>query len=61
VDVLVWYFALFLRHWLTLHADIVPLRDFALWRSLIICIQAVGDVTGGPVGSAIADKFGWRA
>jgi predicted MFS family arabinose efflux permease len=40
--------------------DIVPLQDFALWRSLIVCVQAIGDVTGGPVGSALADKLGWH-
>ncbi|KAK3301761.1 major facilitator superfamily domain-containing protein [Chaetomium strumarium] len=40
--------------------DIVPLQDFALWRSLIVCVQAVGDVTGGPVGSSLADKLGWH-
>lgn len=41
--------------------DIVPLSDFALWRSLIVCVQALGDVTGGPVGSAFADKLSWHA
>jgi hypothetical protein len=28
---------------------------------LIVCVQAVGDLTGGPAGSALADKLGWHA
>ncbi|KAK4145295.1 major facilitator superfamily domain-containing protein [Dichotomopilus funicola] len=40
--------------------DTVPLRDFALWRSLIVCAQAVGDLTGGPAGSTLAEKLGWH-
>ncbi|KAK4233846.1 major facilitator superfamily domain-containing protein [Achaetomium macrosporum] len=51
-------FPLFVAIMLT---DIVPLEDFALWRSLIVCVQALGDVTGGPVGSSLADKLGWHA
>ncbi|ORY67029.1 major facilitator superfamily domain-containing protein [Pseudomassariella vexata] len=39
--------------------DAVPLRDFALWRSLLIFVQMAGDITGGPGGSAIAESFGW--
>ncbi|KAI0834244.1 MFS general substrate transporter [Hypoxylon sp. FL0890] len=40
--------------------DNVPLRDFALWRSLLIFVQMAGDISGGPLGSAIADISGWR-
>ncbi|KAI1135825.1 MFS general substrate transporter [Hypoxylon sp. FL0543] len=40
--------------------DNVPLRDFALWRSLLIFIQMAGDISGGPLGSAIADASGWQ-
>ncbi|KAI1214381.1 MFS general substrate transporter [Annulohypoxylon truncatum] len=41
--------------------DNVPLKDFALWRSLLIFIQMAGDVSGGPLGSAIADASSWQA
>lgn len=40
--------------------DRVPLRDFALWRSLLIFVQMAGDISGGPVGSAIADAYSWQ-
>ncbi|KAI2602327.1 MFS general substrate transporter [Hypoxylon sp. NC1633] len=40
--------------------DKVPLRDFALWRSLLIFVQMAGDISGGPLGSAIADASGWQ-
>ncbi|KAI1439985.1 MFS general substrate transporter [Annulohypoxylon stygium] len=41
--------------------DNVPLKDFALWRSLLIFVQMAGDVSGGPLGSAIADASSWQA
>ncbi|KAI1769914.1 MFS general substrate transporter [Hypoxylon cercidicola] len=40
--------------------DKVPLRDFALWRSLLIFIQMAGDISGGPLGSTIADAYRWQ-
>ncbi|OTA57910.1 MFS general substrate transporter [Hypoxylon sp. EC38] len=40
--------------------DNVPLRDFALWRSLLIFVQMAGDISGGPLGSAIADASSWQ-
>ncbi|KAI2463846.1 MFS general substrate transporter [Annulohypoxylon bovei var. microspora] len=43
------------------HLDNVPLKDFALWRSLLIFVQMAGDVSGGPLGSAIADASSWQA
>ncbi|KAI1456478.1 MFS general substrate transporter [Annulohypoxylon moriforme] len=41
--------------------DNVPLKDFALWRSLLIFVQMAGDVSGGPLGSVIADASSWQA
>ncbi|KAI1374757.1 MFS general substrate transporter [Hypoxylon crocopeplum] len=40
--------------------DKVPLRDFALWRSLLVFVQMAGDISGGPLGSSIADAFSWQ-
>ncbi|KAI1106397.1 MFS general substrate transporter [Jackrogersella minutella] len=40
--------------------DNVPLQDFALWRSLLIFVQMAGDISGGPLSSAIADASSWQ-
>ncbi|KAN0099992.1 MFS general substrate transporter [Hyaloscypha variabilis] len=41
-------------------ADLVPLRDVAVWRSYANIAATTGRSLGGPIGGYLTDEIGWR-
>ncbi|KZT20120.1 MFS general substrate transporter, partial [Neolentinus lepideus HHB14362 ss-1] len=41
-------------------SDMVPLRSRGTWQGVLNVIFATGQVTGAPLGGALADGIGWR-
>ncbi|KLU84721.1 hypothetical protein MAPG_03760 [Magnaporthiopsis poae ATCC 64411] len=42
-------------------SDLVGVTDIPLWRSGVLVAGTLAEISGGPLGSSIATRFGWRA
>ncbi|KAL8404883.1 hypothetical protein RB594_009678 [Gaeumannomyces avenae] len=42
-------------------SDLVSVTEIPLWRSGVLVTGTLAEISGGPLGSSIAAKFGWRA
>ena len=40
--------------------DLVPLYDLPLWRSIVIIVETIALMLGGPIGSLLIDAVDWR-
>lgn len=43
-----------------MNADLVPLREVAVWRSYANIAATTGRSLGGPIGGYLTDEIGWR-
>ena len=41
-------------------ADLVPIRDVAVWRGYVYAVNQVGRAIGPSLGGLIADRADWR-
>ncbi|KAE8451781.1 hypothetical protein EG329_002621 [Mollisiaceae sp. DMI_Dod_QoI] len=40
--------------------DLVPLANLPLWRSVVVVVQSLGFMSGGPLGSLLASETSWH-